>query len=185
MRRPTLTKVLAATALLGASTPAAAMAATPSASPETTTSSTAEPWVPYHEDLLTLPAGRYCTFEVTADPVFQHIRSRVLDRYPDGAIREQEFAGPLISLFTNTSTGELRLLNLSGHATAWYYPNGDYQKYETRGPVGFGFRAGDAFPQAYYQLRGHHVITFDADGTRHMAVDQGRDVNLCTVLSRP
>lgn len=53
---------------------------------------------------------------------------------------------------------------------------------EMYGPVGFGFRQGDGYPQGYYLFHGQHVVTFDAAGTRTMVLDRGIAENVCDTL---
>lgn len=149
----------------------------------TTNAAAAGPWQPYPEGDLTLVAGSYCDFTVTAHPVAQGVKYRTVESYPDGTPKVQEFTGPLRVLFTNTANGAHTTLNLSGHAIVTYRQDGSMAQYETRGPVGFGFHAGDGFPKGYYRLLGRHVMTFDPDGTRHLVVDQGAEQNICTMLS--
>lgn len=111
------------------------------------------------------------------------MRERVTSTWPDGSPRVVRYAGPLRSTFTNDSTGASTTLNLSGSATAWLRSDGSMERYETHGPVGFGFRAGDDMTRGYYRLVGHHVVTFDADGTRHLEVAQGQQQDICAMLS--
>ncbi|MGH3458465.1 hypothetical protein [Aeromicrobium sp.] len=145
---------------------------------------TPEPWQPYVEGDLTLPAERYCGFEVIAHPEYQKIQSQVLDRYEDGAVRTEQYRGPLLSRFTNQETGAEDVVDLGGRALATYTPEGKLQRYETWGPVGVGYPAGagDALLQGYYRLSGHHVVTFNADGSRDLTVDEGPELNICTLI---
>lgn len=139
-------------------------------------------WKPYTQPEFTVPAGVSCSFPLHVDVVRQDLRTRVLARYPDGGVRRQEFAGPLIVDFVNTRTGESVRRNTSGHTFAVFRKDGSFLRYTAFGPIGLGFRAKDTYPKGYYVLGGLHVITFDADGTRHMALDLGPEENICKDL---
>ncbi|AKU18307.1 hypothetical protein [Luteipulveratus mongoliensis] len=143
-----------------------------------------ERWAPYVESALTLPAARYCgTFDLKSEPVIQDIRVKVLQRWDNGKPRQEKYVGPLIVRVTNLSTGASSHQNLSGHATVLYRADGTMESYEMNGPVGMGFPAGsDGLSQGFYRLTGHHLVTFDADGTRHLALDHGAELNLCNVV---
>lgn len=141
-----------------------------------------EPRAPVTQEAFTSAAGSYCSFAFSYTPDKQDIKGRVDSRYADGSVRTEEFTGLLIGTTTNLSTGASIQTNTSGRAVETFAPDGTLTSYETFGPVGFGFHAGDGFPQGYYVLDGHHLVTFD--GThRTMALDQGTEQNLCTALS--
>lgn len=141
-----------------------------------------EAWTPVTQQSFTSAAGRYCSFAFSYTPDQQNIQGRVDSRYADGTVRTEEFTGLLIGTTTNLSTGATIQTNTSGRAVETFNFDGSLATYETFGPVGFGFHAGDGFPQGYYVLDGHHLITFNG-ATRTMALDQGTEQNLCTALS--
>lgn len=60
--------------------------------------------------------------------------------------------------------------------------DGSLAVYTSHGPVGLGFTASDHYPQGYYQLGGFHRVTVAVDGTKTMAVDRGREENICQTL---
>ncbi|WDZ85281.1 hypothetical protein [Micromonospora cathayae] len=141
-----------------------------------------EPWRTWVQEEWTAPAGQYCTFPLQVRVVSQDVRVRVVDRYADGAVRREEFAGPLVVDFVNGDTGRAARRDAGGSGAADYRPDGTWRRYTIVGPAGFGFRPGDHHPRGYYLLDGLHVITFDADGTRRLAVAVGDQENVCLAL---
>jgi hypothetical protein len=145
-----------------------------------------EPWQPYEQGALRLPAERYCgDFDLLSEPTRQAVREKVLTRWDDGAPRTVAYAGPLVVTATNQATGDSVEVNLSGTATATYDETGAFDVYETDGPVGVGFPAGsnDRLEPGFYRLTGHHVIDFAADGSRTLDVDRGAETNICDLVS--
>lgn len=141
-----------------------------------------EPWQPVTQPAFTVPAGKYCSFAFHYEPDEQHLETRVLSRYPDGSVRSEEFRGLLIGTTTNLDTGASIQRNASGRLLEEFNPDGSLATYTTHGPVGFGFRAEDHYPQGYYLLKGWHQVTFDSAGIRTMTVDQGPEENICQTL---
>ncbi|WP_405107807.1 hypothetical protein OG559_25005 [Micromonospora sp. NBC_01405] len=172
-------RIVLALAAVAATVPAPAVAA------GTERSRQPEPWRPWTQEEWTAPAGRYCAFPLRVQVVSQDVRVRVVDRYPDGAVRREEFAGPLVVDFVDVTTGRMTRRDAGGSGAADYRPDGGWLRYTIVGPAGFGFRAGDRYPQGYYLLDGLHVITFDAAGTRRMAVAVGKQDNVCQTLAGP
>ncbi|WP_431727171.1 hypothetical protein [Verrucosispora sp. TAA-831] len=144
-----------------------------------------EPWRPHLQQEWTGPAGRYCSFPLSVRVVSQDIRVRVLARYPDGAVKREEYAGPLIVDFINTDTGQAARRDAGGSGLLEYRPDGGWLRYTIVGPAGFGFRPGDLYPRGYYILDGLHVISIDAAGTRALALGVGRQDNVCVALGDP
>ncbi|OZV82313.1 hypothetical protein CA850_08425 [Micromonospora echinospora] len=141
-----------------------------------------EPWRTWAQEEWTAPAGRYCSFPLQVRVVDQDVRVRVVARYPDGAVRREEFAGPLVVDFVNVDTGRTARRDAGGSGAADHRPDGTWSRYAIVGPAGFGFRPGDHHPRGYYLLDGLHVITFDADGTRRLTVAVGEQENVCLAL---
>lgn len=141
-----------------------------------------EPWEPWIQEEWTAEAGRYCTFPLHVDVISQDIQRRVLERYPDGTVMREEYAGPLIVDFVNVDTGQRVRHDVGGRAYPEYRIDGSFLRYLMVGPVGFGFRDGDRYPKGYYEFDGVHLITFDADGTRNLAYDGGDEENVCRSL---
>ncbi|MEV0645180.1 hypothetical protein AB0I28_07940 [Phytomonospora sp. NPDC050363] len=143
-----------------------------------------EPWRPWIQPEWTAPAGRYCDFPLGLEVVSQDVRSRVLQRHPDGSVKLEEYAGPLISEFVNLDTGERLLSDASGSGVAEFRTDGSYVAFAMAGPVGMGFRDGDRdLTRGYYMLDGVHVVAFAADGTRSLPVDLGGEDNVCDDLA--
>ncbi|HEY7595198.1 MAG TPA: hypothetical protein VH969_18760 [Actinophytocola sp.] len=142
-----------------------------------------EPWQPFRATNFTAPAGRYCDFDLQVTAVEDEEEVRVDARYPDGAIRLNEYRGKLVSRFTNLATGESVLRDLSGRGFEERYPDGRTLKsFTVIGPFSFGFRDGDGFPKGYYRLSGLHSISLTQTGVRSMAVDAGPEENMCETL---
>lgn len=143
-----------------------------------------EPWQPYRAIEFEAPAGKYCDFALKVEPVEDEEEYRVVDRYPDGAVRLYEYRGKLVSRFTNVATGESVVRDISGHAWHEVYPDGEtWKSFSVVGPFSAGFRAEDSYEQGYYRLDGVHSITYDADGTRHLTVAVGEAENFCETLA--
>lgn len=178
-------------ALSGAATAAAVEQST--VTPPTSTAPAAEPgwhavdepWQPYPEGDLTLPAARYCgSFDLSLTAVRQDIKVKVLSRWDDGTARSETYSGQLISRATNLSSGSSTDLNFSGTAQTLYRPDGSLSVYTMRGPVGMGWPAGGGseLGQGFYQLNGYHEVEFGTDGVRRMLVDRGEEVNVCQLV---
>lgn len=142
-----------------------------------------EPWQPYKATDFVAPEGKYCTFALAVTAVEDAEEYRVVARHPDGTERVVEYRGTLITRFTNVTTGESVVRDLSGHAWEERYPGGGTKSFTGVGPFGFGFRAEDDFAQGYYRLDGVNVITIAPDGTRALPVNAGTAENLCATLT--
>jgi hypothetical protein len=142
-----------------------------------------EPWQPFRATDFTAPAGRYCDFDLQVTAVQDEEEVRVDARYPDGAIRLNEYRGALVSRFTNLATGESVVRDLSGRGFEERYADGATLKSLTGiGPFGFGFRDGNGYPKGYYRLSGLHSVVLTEDGGRTMAIDAGPAENMCETL---
>ncbi|WP_031508138.1 hypothetical protein [Streptomyces megasporus] len=141
-----------------------------------------EPWEPYVDHGFSVPAGYVCSFPLTSTPLEQDMVKRVLERYPDGAVKREEYKGPLVVEFENTDTGATTVRDISGHAFPKYREDGRYERYVAFGPVGFGMREGDEFPRGFWVVDGFHVVEFAEDGTRRFSVMEGTQENICEAL---
>ncbi|HEV7647800.1 MAG TPA: hypothetical protein VGP26_06550 [Actinophytocola sp.] len=142
-----------------------------------------EPWQPFSATSFTAPAGRYCDFALQVTAVQDEEEVRVDARYPDGAIRVNEYRGTLVSRFTNVATGESVLRDLSGRGFEERYPDGlTLESFTVIGPFGFGFGDGDGFAKGYYRLSGLHKVALTRNGVKSMAVDAGPEENMCETL---
>ena len=171
--RALLVPLVAVAALLGPAAPAAAQ----------WRGYHPEPWQPWVQEGWTAPAGRYCSFPLQVVVVSQDIRTRVTARYADGAVRLEEFAGPLTVDFVDAGSGRSMRRDAGGSGVLERRPDGSWLRYTIIGPAGFGFRPGDAYPLGYYILDGLHVISLDPDGVRSMAVAVGSQENVCHSLA--
>ena len=144
----------------------------------------AEPWRPVVQEEWTAPAGRFCDFPLSLRVVSQDIRGRVLDRYDDGAVRVEEFAGPLVVDFVNGDTGASVRRDAGGRAVAEYRPDGRYRTYAMFGPVGLGMPDGaTGLPKGYYVVDGLHVVEFAESGARTVTTAYGTEDNVCGDLA--
>ncbi|MEV6692244.1 hypothetical protein AB0M35_12335 [Micromonospora sp. NPDC051196] len=144
-----------------------------------------EPWRPSIQEEWTGPAGRYCSFPLQVRVVSQDVRVRVLARYATGAVRLEEYAGPLTVDFVNADTGQAVRRDAGGSGLLEYRPDGGWLRYTIFGPAGFGFRPGDHHQRGYYILDGLHVISIDPAGTRTLTLSIGRQDNVCVALGDP
>ncbi len=142
-----------------------------------------EPWEPHQQPEWTAPAGRYCDFPLHVDVLDDKERARVLERYPDGAVKQREYIGMLVVDMVNLDTGARLHLSSSAQGIVDLNPDGSLRRITGHGPFGSGFGPGDAYPQGYYTLTGMHVIEYDADGTKRMAADAGQEENICPALA--
>lgn len=171
--RTLLVPLVAVAALLGPAAPAAAQ----------WRGYHPEPWQPWVQEGWTAAAGRYCPFPLQVVVVSQDIRTRVTARYADGAVRLEEFAGPLTVDFVNVDSGRSVRRDAGGSGVLEHRPDGSWLRYTIIGPAGFGFRPGDGYPLGYYILDGLHIIALDPAGVRSMAVAVGSQENVCHALA--
>ena len=137
----------------------------------------------YVEETLTLPAADYCgAFRLRLKPQRQGIFSRVTSRWDNGKIRTQVFTGPLISRAVNLTSGAHVDVDLGGEARIYNRPDGSLASYEMDGPVGMGWPEPSDLARGYYRLSGHHLVTFDPDGSRHLVVDSGKETDICLLV---
>lgn len=144
-----------------------------------------EDWQPYEGGYgLFLPADRYCgDFDVQTTTVFEDVKYRVMSRWDSGAPRETEYTGPLVSDATNQETGATTRYNISGRAEVLQREDGSLARYETEGPVGFGWPTGSVgLPQGFYIFRGHHVVEFPVGEPRRLVVDDGPETDICGLI---
>ena len=141
-----------------------------------------EPWQPYDQPEFSWSAGHACSFEVAVEVVSEDLSTRVLARYPDGAVRAEQYTGPLVVDLVNTSTGARARHDLGGEGAQTYYPDGSPLRFFSVGPFGTGFGPEDDYPVGVWVFDGIHVVRWSADGTKSMEVDLGTEVNVCTQL---
>ena len=143
-----------------------------------------EEWRPAPDDGLFLPKGTYCTgFDLRTTPEFQAVRSKVTSRWSEGAVRTTSYRGPLLVRATNEATGRSAVVNLSGRSEVLTRPDATIAVYTSTGPIGMGWpQDGGGLERGFHVLKGHHVTTFGADGTRRLAVDRGPEVDVCRLV---
>jgi hypothetical protein len=145
-----------------------------------------EPWESVTEpDVTRAPAARYCgDFDLETRTLQQGVRGRVLSRWENGNVREQEYLGPYIVEAVNVETGASKQYNISGHATYTFSETGALQTVDGDGPFALGWPVGSApdLPNGYYYVTGRHIVSFADTGVRSMLLDQGREENMCDAV---
>ncbi|MDA3649328.1 hypothetical protein LZ318_39685 [Saccharopolyspora indica] len=160
--------VLTAVALLG---PAGSAAAEPPGE-----------WVPAPSEPSTAPAGTRCAFDVRVEQLVDEVVKRVVETYPDGSVKREEYKGPLIDRVTNLATGESVEANASGHAFLTYRPDG-VVTWDWSGPVLMGFGPGQSnHDPGLYLLTGHYAVDI-SDDYRLVRRADGEERDLCAELS--
>ncbi|RZS44826.1 hypothetical protein EV193_101706 [Herbihabitans rhizosphaerae] len=99
------------------------------------------PWKPAPQPVLDYPANTVCAFPVRAEPIVDEVVFRVLESYPDGKPKLEEYKGKLIDTVTRADTGAVTTVDISGHAFIHYPPSGG-QQWAVSGPVLVGIRPG-------------------------------------------
>jgi hypothetical protein len=129
-----------------------------------------EPWVRFPQAPFDRPAGTACDFAIHADIVEDEVMTKVVERYPDGSVKEQVATGKLIVRVSNVSTGANTLADASGSALFVFAKDGTITWYVI-GPVIAAFRDGQSnIPRGLWTIDGVYIITFRTDGFRQ--VDQ-------------
>ena len=172
----TLVKALAAlgAALLLAAAPAGAASA--DATPGGDSG-----WIPFRTPSFTVPAGDACSFELHGEVVYDHEFTRVLQRFPDGSPKVQEWVGPLGVVFSNVESGGSTRRDASGTLRATHDGDGSTTFVFYGNGIAPIF-AGSASP-GIYLVSGHHVLVAKPDGTREFTKTQGTLENMCQTLS--
>ncbi|WP_200208802.1 hypothetical protein [Micromonospora coerulea] len=172
----TFVKALAA---FGAALMVAAVPAT-AASAETTVGGNSG-WVPFQTPSFTLPAGVACSFELHGEVVYDHEFTRVLETFPDGSPKVQEFQGALGVVFTNVETGGSARRDGSGTLRATRDGDGGTE-FVFQGDGIAGILAGSPLPGVYV-VSGHNVLVAHPDGSREFTVIHGTLENMCQTLA--
>ncbi|MGH3378495.1 MAG: hypothetical protein ACRDP6_27600 [Actinoallomurus sp.] len=138
-------------------------------------------WQPYRTQPF--DSTDVCSFTIHGDIVKDEEETRIDATYPDGSAKVQEFRGPLVIRFTNTSTGASAVRDVSGYALLHFHQGGG-STWFFNGGGSIGVHAGNtATPPGSYIVRGTFVVTFAADGTRDIRLIHARSENLCTTLA--
>ena len=176
-----------ATVLTAALTLAASAIAVP-ASASTTTETTQGQWVRYHQEDVTVAAGKGCDFEVFEKVIRDGEYYRDVATYADGTPRIQQWKGPLRMRYSNTETGKSVDVNLDGRATITYRPDGGIESLTIANGAGhFGSTIPDGsnLPRGVYRFGGKWTtLKINPDGTRRVDLGpKGTAENLCSVLA--
>lgn len=124
-----------------------------------------------------------CPFPIRGDVVTDKEETRIDSTLPDGSPRVQEFRGPLVMRFTNTSSGRSAVRDLSGYGRIHFFADGASAGYfpdnvGVRIPIG-----NPGYPAGYYVMHGGVRVTIAADGTREVhAIGHPTIENLCRTL---
>jgi hypothetical protein len=161
-------------------------ALTVAAAPATAASAEAGPggnsgWVPFQTPSFTVPAGVACSFELHGEVVYDHEFTRILETFPDGTPRVQEFQGALGVVFTNVETGESARRDGSGTLRATRNGAGGTE-FVFQGNGIAPIFAGSPSP-GIYVVSGHNVLVAHSDGSREFTVVQGTLENMCQTLA--
>jgi hypothetical protein len=138
-------------------------------------------WVPFQTPSFTVPAGVACSFELHGEVVYDHEFTRVLETFPDGSPRVQEFQGALGVVFTNVETGESARRDGSGTLRATRDGDGGTE-FVFQGNGIAGILAGSPAPGVYV-VSGHNVLVAHPDGSREFTVVRGTLENMCQTLA--
>ena len=157
--------------------PAAASAATPAAA------DSAVPWQQYRTAPWTDAPGAAGTFGVTTSILVDQEQERVLASYPDGQPKLQEFRGPLVVRYTNTSTGQSVVRDLSGYGWFHYGTSGSIEAL-IASHIGVTVPVGNTgYPSGEWVITGRSVVSIDSSGTINVRLLHATTENLCRTLS--
>lgn len=139
-------------------------------------------WQPYR----TQPFVRTdtCPFPIRGDVVTDEEETRIDSTLPDGSPRVQEFRGPLVMRFTNTSNGASVVRDLSGPGRLHFFPDGSSAGYFAEN-VSFHIPIGNrGYPAGFYVIHGRVRATIAADGTRDFGnLNHATIEDLCQTLA--
>ena len=138
-------------------------------------------WEPFQTPSFTVPAGDACSFELHGEVVYDHELTRVLETFPDGSPKVQDFAGALGVVFSNVATGESARRDASGTLRATHDGDGS-TTFVFHGNGIAPIFAGSPSP-GIYLVSGHHVLVANPDGTREFTRTRGTVENMCQTLS--
>ena len=160
---------------------AAALGVPAAATPAAADSSV--PWQQYRTAPWTDAPGAVCTFGVTTSIVVDQEQERVLANYPNGDPKLQEFRGPLVVRYTNTSTGQSVVRSLSGYGWFHYGTDGSSEAL-IASHIGVTVPVGNTgYPAGEWVLTGQSVVSIDSSGTINVRLLHATAENLCRTLS--
>ncbi|MFG1991911.1 hypothetical protein ACGFJ7_18230 [Actinoplanes sp. NPDC048988] len=179
MRRTLMTAATAVVLLTGVASPAVAG---DSPSPAVPAVSDSTGWVPAPTPPFSQEAGLTCDFAFRAEPVVDEVVTKVLRRYPDGAIRWDAYKGALVVRVTNSGNGRSYDADVSGSAVVEHAPDGG-AIWNVVGPVLLGVRAGGGnIPRGLWVIDGVYRLQISASGYRTVTMVHGRRDNVCDHL---
>jgi hypothetical protein len=139
-------------------------------------------WVPYRTQPF--DSANVCSsFTVHGDIVRDEEETRTDATYADGSPRVEEFRGPLVIAFTNTSNGRSVVRDVSGYALLRFRRDGS-STWFFNGGGSIGVHLGNrTTPPGSYIVTGRFVLQNAADGTRTIRPIHASVENLCTTLA--
>lgn len=144
---------------------------------------TAVPWQPYRTAPWTDEPGAVCSFGVAATVVYDQEQYRTLAQYPNGDPRLQEFRGPLIIRYTNTSNGDSVVRDLSGYGWFHYALDGGLEAF-IASHIGITIDVGNTgFPAGEWVISGQSEVTVSGTGTINIYLIHASAEDLCRTLS--
>jgi hypothetical protein len=138
-------------------------------------------WVPTETPSFTVPAGAACPFELHGEVVYDHEFTRVVETFPDGSPKVQEFRGALGVVYTNVETGASTRRDGSGTLRATRDGNGGTEFLFAGDGIAPIF-AGSPSP-GIYVVSGRTVLFAHPDGTREFGEIDGTVENMCETLA--
>lgn len=139
-------------------------------------------WAPYRTQPF--DSTDVCSsFTIHGDIVKDEEEMRTDATYADGSPKVEEFRGPLVIKFTNTSNGRSVVRDVSGYAllhfgqdgsSTWFFNGG--------GSLGIHLGNKTTAPGSYI-VKGQFVFQIAADGTRTIRRIHASMENLCTTLA--
>ncbi len=141
------------------------------------------PWQPYRTAPWTDAPGQVCTFGIAATIVVDQEQYRTLASYPDGSPKLQEFRGPLFVRYTNTSTNESVVRDLSGYGWFRYGADGGNDAF-IASHIGLTVQVGNSgFPPGEWVITGQSEVSVSSSGTINVRLLHATAENLCRTLS--
>ncbi|HEX5996534.1 MAG TPA: hypothetical protein VFY84_15445 [Jiangellales bacterium] len=138
-------------------------------------------WVPTQTPSFTVPAGAACSFELHGEVVYDQELTRVLETFPDGSPRVQEFQGALGVVYTNVETGESARRDGSGTLRATRDENGGTEFLFQGNGIAPVFA--DSPSPGIYVVSGYIVLLAHPDGSREFTDVRGTIENMCQTLA--
>lgn len=141
------------------------------------------PWKRYRTKPWHDAPGKVCAFGVNATIVRDREQYRTLSSYPNGHPRIQEFRGPLLVRYTNTSTGKSTVGNLSGYGWFYYPADGGLDAYAAS-HIGVTIPVGNhGFPAGEWIVSGRSLLIVGRTGAINLVLIHATTENICRTLS--